>query len=152
MGGNLNIQSLQDTDNYHSKDQNAGIGVNVCVPPLCTGKSSVSGSVGQTKMDSDYASVTEQSGIRAGDGGFQISVDGNTGLKGGVISSSDAAVQGGANSLTTGTLTYGDIENHASYDASQVAVSGGYAFGGGGASTGAGKDGGGQGSSIGKDQ
>ncbi|WP_233833523.1 hemagglutinin repeat-containing protein [Paraburkholderia sp. ZP32-5] len=152
VGGNLNIQSLQDTDNYHSKDQNAGIGVNVCVPPLCAGRSSVSGSIGQTKMDSDYASVTEQSGIRAGDGGFQISVDGNTGLKGGVISSSDAAVQGGANRLTTGTLTYGDIENHASYDASQVAVSGGYAFGGGSASAGAGKDGSGQGSSIGKDQ
>lgn len=150
VGGNLNIQSLQDTDHYHSKDQSAGIGVSVCVPPLCAGKSSVSGSFSQTKMNSDYASVTEQSGIRAGDGGFQVNVAGNTDLKGGVIASSDEAVKAGVNSLTTSTLTYSDIENHASYDASQVALSGGYAFGGGSAP--AGKDGAGQGSAMGKDQ
>jgi len=145
VGGNLNIQSLQDTDYYNSKDQSAGMGVSVCVPPLCVGKSSVSGSFGQTKMNSDYASVTEQSGIRAGDGGFQVNVAGNTDLKGGVLVSSDEAVKAGVNSLTTSTLTSSDIENHASYDASQVALSGGYAFGGGAG----GND---QGSGIGKDQ
>ncbi|WP_207005751.1 hemagglutinin repeat-containing protein, partial [Trinickia mobilis] len=126
VGGNLNIESLQDVDRYDSKQQSAGIGVNVCVPPLCAGSSSVSASVGQTKMKSDYAAVAEQSGIKAGDGGFQIDVKGNTGLKGGVLASTDSAVQNGLNSLTTATLTHSDIENHASYDASQVALSGGY--------------------------
>ena len=127
VAGNLNIESLQDRDYYDSKQQSAGIGVSVCPPPCL---SSVSGSVGQTKMRSDYASVIGQSGIKAGDGGFQVDVKGNTDLKGGVIASSDKAVAERRNSLTTATLTTSDIENHASYDASQVALSGGYSFGG----------------------
>ncbi|WGS43445.1 hemagglutinin repeat-containing protein [Burkholderia sp. JSH-S8] len=126
VGGNLNIESLQDKDHYDSKQQSAGISASVCAPPLCAGKSSVAGSVGQTKMNSDYASVIEQSGIKAGDGGFQIDVKGNTDLKGSVIASSDKAVQDNLNKLTTGTLTHSDIENHASYDASSVGLSGGY--------------------------
>ncbi|WP_230960288.1 hemagglutinin repeat-containing protein [Burkholderia territorii] len=126
VGGDLNIESLQDKDHYDSKQQNAGVSVSVCVPPLCAGKSSVAGSVGQTKMNSDYASVIEQSGIKAGDGGFQVDVKGNTDLKGGVIASSDKAVQDNLNKLSTATLTHSDIENHASYDASSVGLSGGY--------------------------
>ncbi|WP_186183641.1 hemagglutinin repeat-containing protein, partial [Burkholderia gladioli] len=126
IGGNLNIESLQDKDHYDSKQQSAGISASVCAPPLCTGKSSVAGSVGQTKMNSDYASVIEQSGIKAGDGGFQVDVKGNTDLKGGVVASSDKAVQDNLNKLTTSTLTHRDIENHASYDASSIGLSGGY--------------------------
>ncbi|WP_173678596.1 hemagglutinin repeat-containing protein, partial [Burkholderia singularis] len=122
VGGNLNIESLQDLNHYDSKQQSAGIGVSVCPPPCV---SSVSASVGQQKMNSDYASVVEQSGIKAGDGGFQVNVKGNTDLKGGVIASSDKAVQDGVNSLTTATLTHSDIENHASYDASSIGLSGG---------------------------
>ncbi|WP_124094145.1 hemagglutinin repeat-containing protein [Burkholderia gladioli] len=126
VGGNLNIESLQDKDHYDSKQQSAGISASVCAPPLCTGKSSVAGSIGQTKMNSDYASVIEQSGIKAGDGGFQVDVKGNTDLKGGVVASSDKAVQDNLNKLTTRTLTHSDIEDHASYDASSVGLSGGY--------------------------
>ena len=55
--------------------------------------------------------MIEQSGIRAGDGGFDINVRGNTDLKGGVIASSDKAIADGKNSLTTGTLTVSDIHN-----------------------------------------
>uniref|UniRef100_UPI0039890F53 hemagglutinin repeat-containing protein n=1 Tax=Burkholderia contaminans TaxID=488447 RepID=UPI0039890F53 len=123
VGGNLNIESLQDKDHFDSKQQNAGVSVSVCPPPCV---SSVAGSVGQTKMNSDYASVIEQSGIKAGDGGFQVDVKGNTDLKGGVIASGDKAVQDNLNTLTTGTLTRSDIENHASYDASLIGLSGGY--------------------------
>ncbi|RKP46789.1 hemagglutinin repeat-containing protein, partial [Trinickia fusca] len=126
VGGNLNVESLQDTDHYDSKQQSAGVSVSVCVPPFCYGSSSVAGNVGQQKMNSDYAAVGEQSGIKTGDGGFQVNVKGNTDLKGGVIASSDKAVQDGVNSLTTATLTYSDIENHASYDASSIGLSGGY--------------------------
>jgi filamentous hemagglutinin len=126
IGGNLNVESLQNFDHFDSKQQSAGVSVSVCVPPICYGGSSVSANVSHQKMRSDYASVGEQSGIQAGDGGFQINVKGNTDLKGGVIASSDKAIQDAANSLTTATLTYSDIQNHASYDASQVGISGGY--------------------------
>nr|WKF57911.1 Toxin CdiA [Paraburkholderia busanensis] len=43
-----------------------------------------------------------------------------------MVASSDKAVQDGVNSLSTGTLTTSDIENHAAYDASSLGVSGGY--------------------------
>ncbi|EDT40971.1 hemagglutinin repeat-containing protein [Burkholderia ambifaria] len=130
VGGNLNVQSLQDLSKYDSKQQSAGVSISVCVPPFCYGTSSASANFNQQKMHSDYAAVSEQSGIKAGDGGYQINVKGNTDLKGGVIASSDKAVQDGVNSLTTATLTTSDIENHASYDASQVGLSAGYGTGG----------------------
>uniref|UniRef100_UPI0038BC57E6 hemagglutinin repeat-containing protein n=1 Tax=Caballeronia glebae TaxID=1777143 RepID=UPI0038BC57E6 len=126
VGGNLNIESLQDTEHYDSKQQSAGAGVSI--PVSGVGKPSVSASVSQQQMNSDYASVTEQSGIKAGAGGFDINVKGNTDLKGGVIASDADASK---NSLTTGTLTYSDIENRAKYDATSFAASGGYSFGGG---------------------
>ncbi|RQG99868.1 hemagglutinin repeat-containing protein, partial [Paraburkholderia dinghuensis] len=122
VGGNLNIQSLQDTSTYNSKNQSVGASVSICVPPLCYGTSSGSVSAGQTKIDSNYASVNQQSGIRAGDGGFQVAVAGNTDLKGGVISSTDAAVQDGSNHFSTGSLTMSDIENHADYNATGVSA------------------------------
>ncbi|WLE60404.1 hemagglutinin repeat-containing protein [Burkholderia plantarii] len=130
IGGKLNVESLQDLDHYDSKQQGAGFGVSLCVPPLCAGNSSVTASIDQMKMRSHYAAVGEQSGIRAGDGGFQIDVKGVTHLKGGVIASSDKAMRDGVNRLTTAALTHEDIQNHAAYDASKVALSGGYSFGG----------------------
>ncbi|MFL9881514.1 hemagglutinin repeat-containing protein [Paraburkholderia agricolaris] len=126
VGGNLNIESLQDVSHYDSKQTSGGVSISVCVPPICAGTSSVSANFNQQKMNSDYASVSEQSGIKAGDGGFKINVQGNTDLKGAVIASSDKAVQDGVNSLTTASLTHSDIENHAAYDASSLGVSGGY--------------------------
>ncbi|MRR28862.1 hypothetical protein EG834_00660 [bacterium] len=113
VGGNLTVESLQDTSSYDSKQQNIGGSITV-------GYGGASGSIsaGQQKMKSSYASVREQSGIKAGDGGFQVSVKGNTDLKGAVISSTDKAVTDGKNSFTTAKLTASDIENRAEYDAS----------------------------------
>jgi filamentous hemagglutinin len=76
--------------------------------------------------------VKEQSGIRTGDGGFQVNVKGNTDLKGATLASTDKAVQDGANSLTTATLTTSEIHNHADYSASSIGIGGGYSTGGGG--------------------
>lgn len=70
--------------------------------------------------------MSEQSGIKAGDEGFQVTVKGNTDLKGAVIASTEAATQGQKNSLTTGSLTTSDLENHATYSGSSVSLSGGY--------------------------
>ncbi|WP_238349210.1 hypothetical protein, partial [Pseudomonas poae] len=105
-----------------------GIGISLCIPPFCYGMSSISGAspnFGATNIYSNYASVTEQSGIKAGDDGFDINVRGNTDLVGGVIASSDRAVQDGKNSLVTSSLTSHDIKNKADYDANTVSLGGG---------------------------
>ena len=62
-------------------------------------------------------SVAEQSGIKAGDGGFQVEVRGHTELKGAVIGSTQAAIDTGRNVLQTATLTtaiseQGRIQRH----------------------------------------
>ncbi len=115
--GNLNITSLQDTSNYNSKDQNIGGSVTIGYG------ASGSFNAGQSKVNGDYASVGEQSGIKAGDGGFIVNVNGNTNLTGGVIASTATPDK---NLLVTQTLTQSDIENHSNYDASSVSVGGGY--------------------------
>jgi filamentous hemagglutinin len=83
---------------------------------------SVSGSVNASKIQSDYASVQEQSVLRAGDGGFQVNVAGNTDLKGAVISSTASGAA--ASSLVTGSLTHSDIENYSKMSAASVGLGG----------------------------
>lgn len=112
--GNLNIQSLQDTSTYDSKQKSTGISVSV---PIGAGMAGGSFSASSSKIHSDYASVNEQAGIYAGDGGFQVKVNGNTDLKGAVIASTETAIAENRNSLTTETLTVADIANQAEYDA-----------------------------------
>ncbi|OFA03433.1 filamentous hemagglutinin [Duganella phyllosphaerae] len=122
VNGNLNLESLQDLARFDSKNQSVSASGTVGFG------ASVSGSYSQSNIHNDYASVQEQSGIRAGDGGFQIAVGGNTDLKGAVISSTGAGKQG--SSLTTGTLTTSDIANHAVSAGSSMGVSGGYSVAG----------------------
>ena len=55
--------------------------------------------------------MTEQSGIKAGDGGFNVHVAGDTNLIGGVIESTQAAVDAAKNSFSTTNLTITDIVN-----------------------------------------
>ena len=116
VGGDLNIESLQDTSQYDSKQKSIGGSITV--------GASVSGSISYSKsnINSDYASVTEQSGIKAGDDGFQVNVDGNTDLKGAVIASTDKAVEENKNSLVTASLTMSDIQNKAEYEGESVGL------------------------------
>jgi filamentous hemagglutinin len=117
VGGNLNIESLQDLSTYDSKQQSMG-------GSLSVGYGRMSGSVSLSKstVNSNFASVTEQSGIKAGDDGFDVNVKGATDLKGAVIASTDKAVAEGKNSFATGSLTMSDIENKAEYEAKGVGV------------------------------
>ena len=71
-------------------------------------------------MDSDYASVTKQAGIYAGEGGFTVHVGDNTHLTGALL---DSTAVTDKNSLTTGTLTMEDIGNKAEYDVKNIGVS-----------------------------
>ena len=117
VGSNLNIESLQDTATYSEKNQQVGASA------MIGAGGSGSANFAKSNIDSTYASVTEQSGLKAGDGGFTVNVGGNTDLKGGAITSTQAAIHQNKNTFQTGgTLTTSDIQNKASYDASSVSV------------------------------
>ncbi|MGW9064023.1 pre-toxin TG domain-containing protein [Achromobacter animicus] len=106
----------------------------LCISPYCAGSSSVSANASTGKINSNFKTVTEQTGLWAGDGGFLIDVKDNTTLIGSVIASSDKAVADGLNKLTTGTLVTEDLKNTARYSGSQVSIGAGFVFGGGKAS------------------
>jgi filamentous hemagglutinin len=122
VGGNLDVESLQDTSVYTSKQESAGVSLSICVPPLCYGASSASASFGKSNVESNYASVNEQSGIRAGDAGFQIDVKRNTNLAGAVIASTAQESADHKNALATGTLTASNIANAASGSADSAGL------------------------------
>ncbi|SBS36452.1 Adenosine monophosphate-protein transferase and cysteine protease IbpA precursor [Marinomonas spartinae] len=113
----LKVTSLQDSATSHSKNQGAGISVGAG-----SGSRSASVNYNQSKTQSDYASVTQQSGITSGDQGYQIHVAGNTQLVGGLVTSTDTAEANGKNAFSTGTLTHKDIANHATYSGSSIGV------------------------------
>ena len=58
-------------------------------------------SLSQSKVNSEYASVGDQSGLFAGNGGYDIYVGNHTQLNGAVIASTAQAAD---NALSTGTL------------------------------------------------
>jgi len=123
VGGGLNLVSLQDSDDFNYKQASGSINGSLAIG----GGGSFGFNLTQDKMDSQYASVQEQTGIVAGSGGYDIRVEGNTDLSGAVIAS-EADV--GKNTLDTGTLSFTDIENKAEFDVSHVSVSsGGTGFG-----------------------
>ena len=123
---NLTIESRQDTNQYHSKQKDMSAQFTVGAG------ASVSGSYSQNKTNADYASVNEQSGILAGDGGYNVNVKNHTDLKGGIITSTQAAEDAGRNRFSTGTLSASDIQNHADYSASGFGIGGGFSVGGSG--------------------
>jgi filamentous hemagglutinin len=97
-------------------------GVSLCIPPFCYGTSTVSGSLNSARFKRDFASVGEQSGVRAGDAGFQVNVAGNTDLKGGILSSSQAAIDAQKNSFITATLTHSDVQNRDTHSADGIVL------------------------------
>ncbi|WP_293931452.1 hemagglutinin repeat-containing protein, partial [Iodobacter sp.] len=119
IGGDLKLASRQDTSQFDSKQSSVSASVTVGVGV------SGSASISQDKMKSDYAAVTEQSGLFAGKDGFEIKVKKNTDLNGAVIAS-----KSDDNTLSTGTLTQKDINNHAEYSASSIGIGGGFSLGG----------------------
>lgn len=129
-GRNLTITSPQDISAYNSQQTSMGFQMSLCVPPFCYGQTvSGSASASDQRINSNFLSVGQQSGIYAGSGGFNVDVGNHTQLNGGVVASSNAAILNGLNSLTTGTLGYVDLQNHASYSGQQIDFGGGYAGG-----------------------
>lgn len=116
VGDDLHVESLQDLSTFQSKDQSVSGGMVMGAGVFGTAN------VAHNDVRGNYASVTEQSGIQAGDGGFDVRVGGNTHLKGAALLSTHEAAAAGLNRLTTGTLTVSDIENHSEHAASGVVL------------------------------
>ena len=115
-GGNLTIESEQDKKNYKETGKTTGLSISYTPGSAVT----VSGGKGKTNTDSTYESVTKQAGIYAGQEGYDIQVKNNTRLKGAVIDSKAPAEK---NRITTGTLTWENIDNKAEYKASGKGIS-----------------------------
>ena len=120
IGGNLNIESLQDTAISMSED--SGMNLRIQVSFGTAWGVGGSGGVNDANANGTYAGVNQQSGFFAEDGGYHIVVDGDTNLIGGAISSTNAQ----NSELTTASLAYLDIINHSEYEADTASISGGY--------------------------
>ncbi|ECT8453106.1 filamentous hemagglutinin N-terminal domain-containing protein [Salmonella enterica subsp. enterica serovar Thompson] len=125
VGHDLLMSSQQDSNKYDSKRNSVATGGSFTFGSM-TGSGYLSAS--QDKMKSRFDSVAEQTGIFAGDGGFDITVGNHTQLDGAVIASTATADK---NSLETGTLGFTDIHNEADFKTqhSGISISGAGSFG-----------------------
>lgn len=131
VGGDLNITTLQDVSVGQSRQSSGGFGVSLCIPPICYGAvATVSGNVASAKADGVFISPNTQAGIKAGEGGFDVNVKGNTNLTGAVIESTQAAIDAGKNSFQTGgTLSMVDLQNVSQSSGSSYSVGGSVSLG-----------------------
>ncbi|HGM6703613.1 hemagglutinin repeat-containing protein [Serratia marcescens] len=111
VGRDLTLQSQQDSDRYDAKQQNASAGGSFTFGSM-TGSANVSAS--KDKLHSNFDSVKEQTGLFAGQGGYDVKVKEHTQLDGAVIASQADKEK---NRLDTGTLGWTDIYNQADYSA-----------------------------------
>ncbi|HEI9902193.1 TPA: hemagglutinin repeat-containing protein [Serratia marcescens] len=111
VGRNLALESEQDSDRYDAKQQNASAGGSFTFGSM-TGSANVSAS--KDKLHSNFDSVKEQTGLFAGQGGYDVKVKEHTQLDGAVIASQADKEK---NRLDTGTLGWTDIHNQADYSA-----------------------------------
>ncbi|HFZ1005045.1 TPA: hemagglutinin repeat-containing protein [Klebsiella aerogenes] len=125
VGHDLLMRSQQDSNKYDSKQTSVAAGGSFTFGSM-TGSGYISAS--QDKMKSRFDSVAEQTGMFAGDGGFDITVGNHTQLDGAVIASTATADK---NSLDTGTLGFTDIHNEADFKTqhSGISISGAGSFG-----------------------
>ncbi|WP_198555889.1 hemagglutinin repeat-containing protein, partial [Rahnella sp. AA] len=118
VGRDLTLSSLQDADKYDSRQSSISGGISIPI-----GASTNAGgqfSYSRDKITSNYDSVREQTGIYAGQGGYDIHVGDHTQLNGAVIASTADAAN---NSLNTGTLSWTDIQNKADYSVQHQGIS-----------------------------
>jgi len=109
ISGNLSMASRQDEARQKNRQTSAGVGGSICVPPFCVGAPvSASANIAGSKMNSDYQAVTDQTGLSAGTGGYDINVGKTTALLGAVIASDAPADK---SHLSTDRLLVSDIKN-----------------------------------------
>ncbi|WP_255423937.1 hemagglutinin repeat-containing protein [Xanthomonas sp. SI] len=116
-GGDLTIESLQDTTNSQSKESGYGGRIQVAIGNAWD----LSGYASSATANGSSAGVTEQSGLFAGKGGYHVDA-GNVNLIGGAIASTNAD----NSELTADSLTYTDLKNQMDYSAASGSISGGF--------------------------
>ena len=131
VGGNLTIETLQEKETYEEKNTSAGFNLswsmNQMLDPAGSdkilrsfSKPTVGASVSKGSLESHYRSAHEQAGLFAGKDGFDIYVEKNTDLKGGLIASE---ARSDKNKLSTGTFSFSDLHNEAAYIAKDTGSS-----------------------------
>ena len=137
VGGNLNIETLQEKETYEEDNHSTGFGVSWNVNQTkkettdangdtkietlrSFSKPTFSGAWNKGNIDSHYRSARDQAGFFAGSKGFDIYVEKNTDLKGGVIASEASSDK---NKLSTGTFSFSDLHNEAEYRAKDTGAS-----------------------------
>ena len=137
VGGSLNIETLQEKETYEEDNHSTGFGVSWNVNQTkkettdangdtkietlrSFSKPTFSGSWNKGNIDSHYRSARDQAGFFAGSKGFDIYVEKNTDLMGGVIASNAAPDK---NHLSTGTFSFSDLKNEADYSAKSIGAS-----------------------------
>ncbi|MGO3889280.1 MAG: hemagglutinin repeat-containing protein, partial [Psychrobacter sp.] len=121
IGGDMTIESLQDTATYDSDQKNMGFSADLDLAKGAGSSLSVNG--GKTNVNADYQAVGEQSGVFTGDGGIDLTTEGTTNLIGGAITTTDKALQNGLNNyVSKGGITTQDIENTTSYEGDAISA------------------------------
>ncbi|MFL9514428.1 hemagglutinin repeat-containing protein, partial [Acinetobacter baumannii] len=121
VGGQLKVESLQDTVEQSSNQMGVGGRVQASFGTAWQ----ASGNFSSSQASGNSNSVNQQSGLFAGDGGYHVKAD-SVDLKGGAIVSTASKDN---NDLTANRLTFSNIENQSQYDATTVSLSGGTKFG-----------------------
>jgi len=116
-GGDLSMESLQGTETYRETQRNVSGSVTVGAG------SGASLSAGKSQIDSTFVSVDQQTALRAGDGGFDVTVQGHATLQGAAVTSTDAAVQARRNRFEASQIETSDLVNQARYEATSVGIS-----------------------------
>jgi filamentous hemagglutinin len=118
IGGDMTIESLQDTATYDSKQKNIGFSADI---DMKGAGSSLSVNGGKTNLNSDYKAVGEQSGIFANEA--DLITQGKGTFKGGVFVTSKAAqANGKSNIVFQQGIEAEDIQNMSSYDGDAISV------------------------------
>ncbi|MGX7001399.1 hemagglutinin repeat-containing protein [Caballeronia sp. KNU42] len=116
VGRDLTMTSEKDTSNYAERQSSVSGGLSYT---FGAGGFSGSASASRTKIDSNFDAVGQQTGIVAGEGGFDVNVAGHTQLNGAQIASSASADK---NTFTTGSFSYSDIANSSESSGSTTGV------------------------------
>ena len=121
IGGDLIISSQQDTSTYTSDSESVGVSVGIpLLPGAGAGTASLSVNASQAQADANFQAVQEQTGLFAGEEGFNLTVAGTTTLNAGAIAST---ADKSKNQLTTDDLQISTLENTSEFDIKSQSLS-----------------------------